>query len=296
MGKYLIPAIFVFLLVFGGIYTLKKVTSVSKFLNKNNDSVFSRKSLIEPLYGAFVSDSVLETSVPQEPVAPVIQPKFCLYAPVIFYHHIQSMDTAAKYKQEYLTVEPGTFESHVKYLKSKKYTFISAESLVNAVNNEKTLPSKSIVLMLDDGYSDAYGSAFKVAKDYKVIINVNIITSLVGKGGYLTWDELKEMKKSKLVNFYNHTADHYDVTYLNKDQLSYQVLTAQKLLEENLGKTPKIFTYPSGFYNDIAVSVLKDIGFIGAFGTDSGSSQCDTNVMHLQRLRMGNVSIDNYGF
>lgn len=298
MGKYLLPIISAFLLIFGGTFIFKQISTVKKNINttvttnsKTNTSPFGNTSLFEPLY-----DPAFTNSSDTEPKEFVVQPKYCLYAPVIFYHHIQPMDIAEKYKQEYLTVEPSTFESHIKYLKSKKYNFISAETLVNAVNNERTLPAKSIVLTIDDGYSDAYGYAFKVAKDYKVTINVMLITSLIGKGGYLTWDEIKEMRKSKLVYFYNHSADHYDMTYLNKDQATYAVLSAQKILDDTLHNIPRIFVYPSGFYTDTALQVLKENGFIGAFGTESGSSQCDTNILHLQRIRIGNVSIDNYGF
>lgn len=252
-------------------------------------------------------DKLQPTSIPT--VKPILtptaiaktepEPKFCIRMPVLMYHHIQPEDRAKQYGQESLTVYPNVFEEQIKYLKDKGYNAMDAKDLINAVNEQKTLPGKNIVITLDDGYSDSNEFALKIAAKYGMKINVFVVSNLVNKGGYLTWNSIIEMKKKsdnkKYIKFYNHTVSHHDLRSMSYKRVSDEINIAQQEIEKHIGETPKILAYPYGFYNENVIQALKDNEFKGAFSTEPGNRHCDTNLYHLPRIRMGNGSAKAYG-
>lgn len=221
---------------------------------------------------------------------------FCLNVPVLLYHHIKPYEQAKKDGQLSLTVDNNVFETQMAYLNSHGYKTISADQLAQALINHQQLPAKSVVITIDDGYSDAYAYVFPIARQYNVTVNLMIPTGLMTNSNYLTWEQLKEMVGSGLVFAYDHTWSHASLGTASKEKIEYEILTAKKQLEENLGKTVNIFTYPYGSRNSLVEGILRQNSFIAAFSTAHGSTQCTSSIMDLHRTHIGSVSLSNYGF
>ncbi len=220
---------------------------------------------------------------------------FCLNVPVLLYHHVKPISHAQKENHAQLTVDVGFFEKHLEYLKNSGYNSISADLLADALINHKTLPSKSIVITLDDGYADIYTYAYPLAKKYNMILNLMIPAGLLTNYGYLTWDQLKEMVDSGLIYAYDHTWSHVSLSSQPKEKIEFEILTAKKGLEEKLGKNITIFTYPYGSMSKLVEDVLKSNGFTAAFSTVSGTLQCDSYIFSLRRTHIGNSSLSYFG-
>lgn len=219
---------------------------------------------------------------------------FCVKVPVIFYHHIEPIGQAKKEGHDKLTVDVNYFDKQMRYLVEHGYRSITAEELANAIVGHNNL-GKVVVVTLDDGYMDTYTYAYPIAKKYGIILNLMIPTGLLNNPGYMSWDNLKEMVNSGTVFAYDHTWSHYSLPRGDEKKIEMEVLTAKNQLEQNLGKTVKIFTYPYGSSDQKTVNVLKKNGFIASFSTIPGFYQCDSFIFNLHRNRIGNAPLTSYG-
>lgn len=229
--------------------------------------------------------------------SPTEQPPsgFCLNVPVLMYHHVEPYELAKKEGHAQLTVDSAIFDAQMKYLVDHGYNTISAEELAQALISHTALPSKTVVVTLDDGYMDNYLYAYDSAKRYNVKLNVMIPTGLLGNSGYMSWENLKEMVNSGLVYAYDHTWSHYSIPKGPYEKVEQEIMMAKKQLEEQLGKPVVIFTYPYGPSSPEAIEILKKNGFLAAFTTVQSNIQCDSYIYTLKRTRVGNASLSSYG-
>lgn len=240
------------------------------------------------------SSANLPTPSPS-PSAPVVFNGFCLNVPVIFYHHIQPLAEAKAQGHESLTVDSGTFDLQMAYLVSRGYTTISAEALTAALLGHTGLPGKSIVVSIDDGYDDMFTYAYPIIQKYGITANLAIPTGLMNNTGYMNWDNLRQMTGSGKVFVYNHTWSHANLVGVSSEKAQYEISTAKKQLAENLGRNSNVFFYPYGTENNAAVETLRANGYSAAFTTIPGVTQCDSFMMSLRRIRIGNSSLAAYG-
>lgn len=123
-----------------------------------------------------------------------------------------------------------------------------------------------------------------------------IPTGLMEGADYLSWDQIGELQRSGLIYFTNHTWSHYGLAKGPNDKITYEIQTAKTQLESHLGQAINILTYPYGSFNQNVISLARQLGVIGAFSTIPGSYQCDSIIMELHRMRIGNSSLSYYGF
>lgn len=266
-----------------------RVNSVSE--NKLN-SPLSSKATSKPTIKPTPSPSPTPTPTPTPTPVPS---GYCLNVPVLFYHHIQPQAEAIANKQTSVSTDITYFEQQLAYLNDHGYASISSLDLVNALRNRTGLPAKSVVVTLDDGYSDVYTNAFPLIKRYNIRVSLMIPTGLVGNRGFVTWGQLNDMKNSGLVYFVDHTWSHYSLQG-NLDKIHYEIETARSQIEQNLGQKVDLFAYPYGTFNNSEIQILREDNFLGAFSTLPGIYQCDSFIMTLHRTRIGNSSLAYYGF
>ncbi|HEX7042412.1 MAG TPA: polysaccharide deacetylase family protein [Patescibacteria group bacterium] len=226
---------------------------------------------------------------------------FCLQVPVLMYHHVQPEEIAREKGQTSLTVDNNFFDRQMSYLASNGYHTISAEELVNALVSHTQLPPKTVVVTLDDGYLDNYTYAYPIFQKYHLIGNLMVPTGLLGvtagTNTYFTWDNLKEMVGSGIIFAYNHTWSHFPLGQGSSDKDLYEINTAQNQLKDHLGINSPILVYPYGSGQNMSrvKNLVKDDGYLAAFSTLYGRFQCDSDMMALPRIHIGNAPLTSYG-
>lgn len=226
---------------------------------------------------------------------------FCLAVPVLLYHHVQPQSDAVAKGQTSLSVDSNIFDQQMAYIASRGYKTITAESLVNAILSHSGVPTKSIVITLDDAYLDNFTYAYPVLQKYHLIGNLMIPTGLLGvnsgANSYFSWDQLHQMVGSGTLFVYNHTWSHYSMAAGPVSKDLYEIQTSQSQLQQNMGRTVPIFTYPYGSGQTVGwvQKLLQDNGFVAAFSTLPGIYQCQGNIMALPRLHIGNAPLSSYG-
>lgn len=224
---------------------------------------------------------------------------YCMNVPVLMYHHTAPGSIAGARGQTSLNVDSGFVEQQMAYIATHGFTTYTASDLINALRTHTTLPGKPIVITLDDGYDDVYTYAFPIFKKYNLKFNLMIPTGLLGNtspgNSYYSWTQLKEMVGSGLGFVSNHTWSHSTMGG-NAQKDEFEIATSQKQFGDMIGITPLTFAYPygAGIYPQV-IALLQRHGFVGAFSTIPGKTQCDSFIMSLHRTRVGNAQITAYG-
>jgi peptidoglycan/xylan/chitin deacetylase (PgdA/CDA1 family) len=219
----------------------------------------------------------------------------CVHLPVLMYHHIQPAEVAKDKKQTSLTVTPEYFRAHLEYLKLKGYQTIYMSELVNFFDQGTPVPVKSILITFDDGYDDFSTYALPILRELGFKATVFLPTGLMDNPGYLSWQTILDIAGKGDIMFSNHTWSHRNMGS-DKEAIQREINLADVQLNEKGLNSPKIFAYPYGLESAFAKEVMSGVDYKLAFSTKPGSTQCKVLRYDLQRIRIGNTDLANYGF
>ncbi len=202
--------------------------------------------------------------------------------PIMMYHNVDYSD-----KPRMNLVTPENFAKQMAYLHKHGYHVIAFSELVNSIREKKPLPQKSVVITFDDGYEDNYTNAFPVLKQYHFPAIIFIVTDVVSKPGFLTWEQIKEMEKSD-ISFGSHTRLHTYLPSLDKAEQRNQIRGSKEILEQQLEHSIEYFAYPSGGFNNSIIALLKEAGYKAACTTNRGYHRSNDDPYIIKRIRFGN--------
>ena len=86
------------------------------------------------------------------------------------------------------------FDEQMKIIKNQGYEFYDPNNFLNEFNKVKK--NKKILITIDDGFKSFYNEAWPYLKKNKIPFILFVSTEPVGKKGYMTWDEIKEIDDS----------------------------------------------------------------------------------------------------
>jgi len=200
--------------------------------------------------------------------------------PVLMYHSIGFE------KGNELRVPVERFTEQMKFLKDNGYTTLSLDELYDFFNNNKPIPSKSVVITFDDGYADNYTNAYPVLKELGLKATMFVITSTIDKNsGYLNSSQLKEMQNNK-ISIESHTVNHVE---LDKIPYAKQLDTLKKskdMIENILDNKVYYICYPVGKWNNDTLKAAKQAGYKMGFTTKNSLSNKANGLYTLNRVRI----------
>lgn len=189
----------------------------------------------------------------------------------LMYHHIGILQNPQD-EQFPFTITPEMFEKQLLFLKQNGYEIATEHDIVHAFETGHTHLAKPVLLTFDDGYADNYTALFPLLQKYQAHALIFLITNRVGTPGYLTWEQVKEMKESGLVSFGSHTSSHRRLRSLPDDEIAQEITQSKQILEEKLGAPIASFCYPfgaGGFDKRVRPQVFK-AGYMLDFSTKKG--------------------------
>lgn len=219
-----------------------------------------------------------------------------LKVPVLYYHKIDRPDPKAQEKG--LFVRPRAFDRQMNLLKLLGYKSITPEDLMKALEGEKTLPKKPVLITFDDGYRDNYTHALPILKKYGFRATIFVTASHVGKftalstdcsetlpAQLLNWEEIRALEQEGMT-IASHTSSHRRLTNLQEEEIRREFNESKRLLEEGLGHPVSFLSYPFGSFNAKVERLARECGYRAAFTTIPGKIHCSTNLFALKRIRV----------
>ena len=103
---------------------------------------------------------------------------------------------------------------------------------------------------------------------------------------FLNWDEIKEMKKSGLIEFGSHTVSHKILKKLTDVEINRELIESKEtLIRENVNDGKFIpFCYPSGVYDRKIEKMVEDAGYDLAVSTQKGWNSLKAHPFTLRRI------------
>jgi peptidoglycan/xylan/chitin deacetylase (PgdA/CDA1 family) len=194
--------------------------------------------------------------------------------PVLCYHQIRNWTSSDSKRAEDYIVPVDNFNAQMKLLADKGYHTILPDQLYDYLVKGARLPSKPVMITFDDTRAEQFTVADAEMKKYGFKGVFFIMTVSLGRPGYMTKEQVKELSDEGNV-IGSHTWDHSNVKkYLDEDWVK-QVDKPSEQLEQITGRPVNYFAYPFGLWNKNAVDHIKQRGFKTAFQLSEKRDQTD---------------------
>ena len=178
------------------------------------------------------------------------------------------------------------FKKHLDELIKNNYNVVSTETIIDALQNNKNLPEKTVAITIDDAFFSIYKKAWPILKEKKLPFTIFVSTGPVNSNSknYMNWEQLKEMN-NRGVTIGHHTKNHFHLVGKKKETIISEIEEASDDFLKNLGYVPDIFAYPYGEYSSEIKEITKNY-FKAAFGQQSGGIYNGIDIFELPRFSL----------
>jgi len=213
--------------------------------------------------------------------------------PILLYHRFGP--TVA----DGMTITTPVFESHLKYLKDNGYKVIPLRQLVDWYQKKGPAPAaKSVVIVEDDAHKSVYTDMLPLAKKYNVPVTVFIYPSAISNAKYaMTWDQLRELKKTGLFDLQSHTYWHPNFKRDKKKMkpqefektVTTQLAKSRAKIEKELGGKVDMLAWPFGIFDDYLLKKAAEAGYVATFTIVAHHAGASDSVNKLPRYLLINA-------
>jgi biofilm PGA synthesis lipoprotein PgaB len=193
------------------------------------------------------------------------------------------------------------------WLSAHGYHVIALQQLMDARNGHAALPDKAVLLTFDDGLRSSYTKVFPLLKAYHypaVMAVVGAWIDLAANGkvdfgprlytrdDFVTWEQLREMQDSGLVEVASHTYDlhrgilanpqgnqipaaiipaydaqtrHYETTDEYAARIRADLVHSGEEIRAKLGRAPRAVMWPYGGYTEVSDAIAAALGISVSF-------------------------------
>lgn len=209
--------------------------------------------------------------------APAVNAPKGEYKPLTFMYHLILEEPYSQY--EGLFVRPSEFRAHLGVLNSLGYRYAFADEYVEQAEYP------TAILTFDDGYEDNYTEMFPLLKEANAKATIFLAKTLVGKPGYLTEAQIKEMAASGLVRFESHTVSHVEIGNQSAEFIEREMTQSIEYIEGLTGCPVRALAYPAGSFSEATMTeVGKYVDF--AYTTEPPSRASVDSVLAIPRIRI----------
>ncbi len=177
-----------------------------------------------------------------------LSPEGYQQVPILCYHRF------AKKCASPLCMPEHVFEQQMKFLKDNGYRVISPDELLGFLDYRHSIPKKSVMISIDDGYRSVYNVAYPILKKYGFTATLFIYIDYVGVSSKsVTWQQLAEMKAAGF-SIGSHTVAHSDLSkksdsesdnaYLKR--VNRELTLSKEILDRKLSQDTFVLAYPFG--------------------------------------------------
>ena len=185
-------------------------------------------------------------------------------------------------------IQMDVFKKHIEFVNKSEFDFYNPKEFEKNFNNPKK--NKKILLTVDDAFLSFYTEAWPFLKKNKIPFILFVSTEPVGKNGYMTWDQIKEIENANFGFIGHHSHTHKYLIDKSSKEFVLDIEKANKIFLKELGYVPTLFSYPFGEYSKFMKDYIsKNFNF--AFGQHSGVIDLNKEKFELPRFPIN----ENYG-
>jgi poly-beta-1,6-N-acetyl-D-glucosamine N-deacetylase len=193
-----------------------------------------------------------------------------------------------EHKYPSTNIQMNIFKKHMEIVKNSNYIFSNPKKF----EENFTLPkiNKEILITIDDAFLSFYLEAWPYLKKNKIPFILFVSTEPIGKKGYMTWKQIREIAAEKFTIIGHHSHSHEYLIDKDNDFFISDIKKANEIFLKNLGYVPNLFSYPFGEYSKFMRDYISQ-NFDYAFGQHSGVIDLNKDKFELPRFPIN----ENYG-
>jgi len=210
------------------------------------------------------------------------------YATVFIYHRFGD----GRYPSTNTTLTE--FRAHLETLRRGNYAVLPLHDIVERLRDGQPLPDRCVALTIDDAFSSFLSGAMPLLSEFGYPATLFVNTGAVGGPDYLSWAELHQVAAAG-IDIGNHSAAHgYLLNRMRgetavqwRSRVKAEIEQAQDDLRKHLGVDAQLFAYPYGEFSRELIEVVRELGFVGAVGQQSGPLGRGQELFALPRFPAG---------
>jgi peptidoglycan/xylan/chitin deacetylase (PgdA/CDA1 family) len=206
--------------------------------------------------------------------------------PVLCYHQFGHKKGKSK-----IVVSEEMFDRQMAYLKNNGYNVINLKQFDDFIEYRRRPPKKSVLITIDDGWKTVKTVAYPILKKYGFTAVIFLYTDLIKSkpsSVALSWDDVREMVASGVMDAESHTVTHGDLTKMDNERIRKELSNSQNMIRSKLGVTPTFLAYPYGNFNQSVVEVMQDNAYKAGFTVIRGENAFFSNAWSLNRSMVFN--------
>jgi peptidoglycan/xylan/chitin deacetylase (PgdA/CDA1 family) len=201
--------------------------------------------------------------------------------PILMYHVINTPPPGTAEPE--LWVPRESFAAQMDWLAGHGYHVVTLQQVWDAWHKGGLLPSRPIVVSLDDGYTSHFTNAFPVLRSHGWVGTLNLQVNQ-------TQFDLKPPQVRALIGagweIDAHTFTHPDLTTVDAEQLRHEVADSRAVLRRTYRVPVNFFCYPAGRVDQTVVAAVRAAGYLGATTTQPGLAGPSAPPYELPRIRV----------
>lgn len=210
-----------------------------------------------------------------------------LELPILMYHYIRTPPSRYSDLVGYdLSVAPSVFAAQMDWLSANGYHTVTFNDVRLYWRHVQPLPSKPIIITLDDGYSDLFTTAYPILAAHNFTAVAYIVSGFVGQKGYVTADQVKQLDGDGF-EIGAHTVNHANLARASGPWLTYQLIESKVWLQTLLGHPVLDMAYPSGKYDGQTLLAVAGAGYYSATTEQFGFVHTQQDRYFWTRVRVG---------
>ncbi|MES2982176.1 MAG: polysaccharide deacetylase family protein [Verrucomicrobiota bacterium] len=179
-----------------------------------------------------------------------------------------------------MRIRTSKFREQLETIRELGLAVIPMSDFIAWKNGEKTIPAKSVVITIDDGWKSVYTDAYPILKEFGYPYTIYLYKDYIDGGGKaLTTAMVKELIKNGATIGSHSTSHPYPQTVKKHikrgakeyDQfLDIEMRDSKRYLEQQFKKNVTTYAYPGGFFTDEMLIKAEQVGYSHLFTVQPG--------------------------
>jgi peptidoglycan/xylan/chitin deacetylase (PgdA/CDA1 family) len=156
-----------------------------------------------------------------------------------------------------IDVSPENFERQLQWLSRRRTVVPLSETLMAR--------SGMTAITFDDGFRDNLTVALPLLEKYRIPVTLFITAGYIGRVGYLSGNDVRELGNHPLVTIGAHGLWHRNFTQLSKENARGEMVESRRLLEHLSRQPVEFMSWPYGESNERLERLSEECGFRAAW-------------------------------
>lgn len=161
-------------------------------------------------------------------------------------------------------IAPARFERQLNWLSRRR----RVTPLIETLSNKTSL----VALTFDDGYRDNFTTALPLLEKYSMPATIFMVAGFVGRDGYLSPAELREISKHPLVTIGSHGLWHRNFNAISETEARFELTESRRALESIIDQKVTLMAWPYGECNSQLEQLSAECGYAASWSVWRGSN------------------------